>query len=297
MAKSKRKTSAAQRDKTNILIAKILKEKGVISKQANLHSGRFISKDVLKKVKQYQDIARLDYVPVKVSKETAKAARERGYMVVQGNKVIGPKSTQFRNRLKRDELTGIKPVKGGYMEEVTLPHTIFDMRSLIEQLQEGIDTLKLPGEQFAFKYRGNESYRAFMNSQQLLEYLMHYKGIEASLESNKTEDLQEEFDSITLFRLHPNDISRSLPGMKERQKRSREKRQLRIQSGELVVKRKTRAERFAKMPPKQVERILRQDREKQARKMEKLRNDPLALQKFREKEKERLKKYRERTKL
>lgn len=287
MVKSKAKASAAQRDKTNILIAKILKEKGVISKQANLHSGRYISKGVLKKVRQYEQIARLDYVTVKVNKAVAKAAKERGYEVVQGNRVVGPKSTQFRNRLKKGEITGIKPVKGGYMEEVILPHTIFDMRGLIEQLKEGIDTLKLPSEQFAFKYRGNESFRAFMNSQQLLDYLMHYKGIETAINSNKAEDLQEEFDAITIFRLHPNDISKALPNQKERQKRSAARRAERIRNGEYVPRRVSRKDRLAKLPPKVRERILEKDRLAKAAKRAALQSDPKALEQYRQAARER----------
>jgi len=293
VAKSKRKASAAQRDKTNILIAKVLKQKGVISKQAKLHSGQYISKEVLAKVRKYQDIARLDYTTVKVSKEIAKAAKERGYEVVQGNRIVGPKSTQFRNRIKKGEITGIKPVKGGYMEEVQLPHSIYDMRGLVEQLQEGIDTLKLPNEQFAFKYKGNESFRAFMNTQQLLDYLMHYKGIESAINSGKAEDLQEEFDSISIFRLHPNDIHRALPNQKERKKRSQERRKERIKSGELIVHRKSRSERMARLAPGQVARILKKDAEKQRRKREALQSDPKALKAYREKAAKRAKKSRD----
>lgn len=292
MAKSKRKASAAQRDKTNIALAKMLKEKGVISKQAKLHSGKYISKEVLAKVRKYQDIARLDYVTVKVSKETAKAAKERGYTVVQGNRIVGPKSTKFRNRLKKGELTGIKPVKGGYMEEVTLPHSVFDMRSLVEQLQEGIDTLKMPNEQFAFKYKGNESFRAFMNTQQLLDYLMHYKGIETALASNKAEDLQEEFDSITIFRLHPNDISRALPNQDQRRKRSQERRKQRIASGELIVHRKARKD----IPEFKRNLIRKKDAEQKAKKRAELASDPKKLKAYREKEAARLKAYRAKNK-
>ena len=282
MAKSKRKPSSAQRDKTNILVAKILKEKGVISKQANLHSGRYISKEVLRKVRQYENIARLDYTTVKVSKDVAKAAKERGYEVVNGNRIVGPKSTKFRNRLKSGELTGIKPVKGGYMEEVILPHTIFDMRGLVEQLQEGIDTLKLPNEQFAFKYKGNESFRSFMNSQQLLDYLLHYKGIEGALNSGKAEDLQEEFDSISIFRLHPNEVGRLIPNQKQRKKRSAAKRKQDIAEGRLVIKRKSN-DRYARMSEQQRERVKAKAREREQAKRNALKSDPKALREYKAK--------------
>ena len=133
MAKSKAKPSAAQRDRNVIETAKILKQKGLLSKQANLHSGKYVSRGVLAKVKQLQHIAALDYIGVKADKQTIKAAIERGYQVAN-NRIIGPKQTSFRNRIKKGELTGIKPVKGGYMEEVILPHSVMDMYALVEQL-------------------------------------------------------------------------------------------------------------------------------------------------------------------
>lgn len=237
MSKNSRKPSAAQRDKLAIEIAKRLKKAGVLSKQAKLHSGRYISKEVLRKVRQYQDIARLNYGTVKVSKEIAQAAKERGYAVVQGNRIVGPKTAQFRNRLRSGAVTGVKPVTGGYMEEVILPHTVADIPSLMGQLESGIDTLKLPNEQFAFKYRGNESYRSFMNSKQLYEYLQHYKGFSQQSMSEKPEDQQEDFDAITIFRLHPNDVPFNLPTIRERKKRAAERKAEKIKAGLWVTRR------------------------------------------------------------
>jgi hypothetical protein len=293
VAKYKRKPSAAQRDKTNILIAKILKEKGVISKQAKLHSGRYISKEVLRKVRQYENIARLDYTTVKVNKETAKAAKERGFEVVNGNRIVGPKSTKFRNRLMSGELTGVKPVKGGYMEEVILPHSIFDMRGLIEQLQEGIDTLKLPNEQFAFKYRGNESYRSFMNSQQLLDYLLHYKGIETAINSNRAEDLQEEFDAITIFRLHPNEVGKLIPNQKQRNERSRKRRAEAIREGRLIVKRKSYSDYLEKIGERRANMLREKEAERQRKFREALQADPKRLAEYRAKAVERSRKSKQ----
>lgn len=260
MAKNTRKPSRTQRDKLAISIAKKLKEAGIISKQAKLHGGHYISQKVLRRVKEHQAAARLNYGTVKVSKEIARAAKERGYQVVQGNRIIGPKTPSFRHRLQSGQVTGVKPVKGGFMEEVYLPHTIYDLRSLIENLDEGgIDTLKLPGEHFAFKYKGAESYRAFMNSADLLKYLQHYKGITTAIDSNKVEDLQEEFEAITLFRLHRDDIDHAIPNMKERQARKAQERRDAIARGEYVPRRtrkKTRSEYLDSIPKWKKERIL-----------------------------------------
>lgn len=256
MKKSKRKTSSAQRDKYNISVAKKLKEAGIISKRANLHSGHYISKGVLSKVRAYEAVANLGYKAVPVSKDIAKAAKERGYQVVAGNKIIGPNSPTFKKRLKEGVITGVRPVKGGMMEEVSLPHNVMDMQSLVTQLQEGIDTLKMPEEHFAFKYHGNESYRTFMSSRELIEYMMHYRGIFDHAGSLKAEDLQEEFAEFKIFRLHPSTIRQNIPGPNFRKRRAKQKRADAIARGEPVpplFNRKTWQERMDAMTPEQRE--------------------------------------------
>ncbi len=281
MAKHKRKIAASQRDKTAITIAKELKKSGILSKQANLHSGKYISRFVLKKVRQYENIANLDYGAVKVSRDIAKAAKERGFEVVQGNKIIGPKTPQFRNRLRKGEITGVKPVRGGYMEEVILPHTTYDLRSLVQELGEGIDNLKLPNEQFAFKYQGNESSRGFSNSKQLLEYLLHYKGIETAL-SERPEDLQEQFDAISIFRLHPNDTTRVIPGATERRKRSDAKRRQH-------TRQKKQRERLSDL---QLHRLRERERIKKEKQRERIKKDPFKREEYLTKAKNRMAKHR-----
>lgn len=294
MAKSKRKPSAAQRDKRNIEIARLLKKSGIISKQANLHSGAYISRDVLAKVKKYEDFARLNYGTVKVKNDVAKAAKERGYQVVQGNRIVGPKEAGFRNRLKKGEITGLKPVKGGYMEEIMLPHTVYDMQTLVEQLEQGIDTYKLPGEQFAFKYKGAESYRAFRDTNDLLNYLSHYKGIRDLGSGVRPEDLQEEFDALTLFRLHPRAISLNIPSASKRRERRAEIRAEKIRNGEYVTRRKTKS-RFD-MSERELKRARKKDKEREALRLEKRLQNPEALAKYREAAKNRAKASRERRK-
>lgn len=296
MAKSRRKPSAAQRDKYAISVAKKLKEAGILSKQTKLHSGRYISKEVLRKVRELEPMSRLDYKAVKVSKATAQAAKERGYQVVGGNKIIGPSTPQFRNRLKKGELTGVKPVKGGYMEEVILPHTVFDMRSLVTQLEEGIDTLKMPEERFAFKYHGHESWRSFRDTQELLDYLRHYKGVLGLSESMKPEDLQEEFDALTLFRLHPATEYLSIPGPKQRLERAKRERMEAIARGEYVPrprKRKSKYERADYMSGigkiKYLERLAKQERKKR----EKIMADPTKYEAYKAAAKKRAKASRD----
>jgi hypothetical protein len=295
VAKNRRKISAAQRDKSNIETAKILKKAGIISKQAKLHSGSYISPGVLRKVREHQAAANLGYKAVKVSKATAQAAKERGYQVIAGNKIIGPSSQQFRNRLKKGELTGVRPVKGGFMEEVTLPYNVYDMRSLMEQLGEGIDTLKMPDEQFAFKYHGNESYRAFMNSKQLLDYLQHYKSF-VGVESVKPEDLQEEFEAFTIFRLHPNAVDLNIRGPRRRREDRKRERKEAIERGEYVGvprKRKSRADKAAAMHPNAAKRYLAKMAKKDQARREKIAADPKAAAEYKRKARARAQKSRD----
>lgn len=299
MAKNKRKLSQAQKDKSNILIAKQLKQAGIISKQAKLHSGRYISKGVLKKVREYSAAAQLDYRAVKVSRDVAQAAKERGYQVVQGNRIIGPNSQTFRNRLKSGTITGVKPVKGGMMEEVTLPHSVMDMRSLIEQLQTGIDTLKLPTEQFAFKYHGAESYRAFMDSADLLQYLQTYKGFNYQVVSERPEDLQEEFEAFTIFRLHPAAIEQNIRGPRQRRLDKQRSRMEAVARGEYVGKprkRISRLERASQMSERNAQKFLAKMAEKDRKRRERIAADPIKFAKAKEAAKERARKSRERKK-
>lgn len=231
MAKSKRKPSAAQRDKSNIAVAKYLKDVGIISKQAKLHGGHYISKEVLRKARDYADAAALKYGTVKVSKQVAQRAKERGFQVVQGNRVIGPRTPTFRNRaiaankaVKQGEepnFFGVKPIKGGYWEEVELPHDIYDLHSLIAK--GSIDSLKMPEEQFAFKFYGNESYRTFNTTQQLINELAKYKSINDAMQFVKPEEAAEAFKHLAIVRIRPGGTRAFAPSPKERERRRKER--------------------------------------------------------------------------
>lgn len=283
MAKNKRRISAAQRDKDVIETAKILKAKGLISKKANLHSGRFVSRGVLAKVKELQHVAALNYTGVKVDKKTLQAAKERGYMIAN-NRIIGPSNTSFRTRIAKGELTGIKPVKGGFMEEVVLPHTVMDMYGLVEQLEKGIDTFKLPEEQFAFKFFGNESYRAFRDTADLLQYLKHYKSIFTPSGSLKTEDLQQEFENLSLMRLHPNDISRTI---RSPDTRAKQRKEARAKGEGRAYRRKPLSEKLAAMNPARAERIRKRMADDQAKKRAAIMSDPIKYAEYKAKAKAR----------
>lgn len=301
MAKTKAKRSAAQRDKNNIAIAAQLKKAGILSKQAKLHSGSYISKGVLKKVREYQHQAALGYKAYEAPKSVVQAAKERGYQTVGGTKIIGPKSDTFRKRLKAGEVTGIKPVRGGFMEEVTLPHDVYDMRTLMEKLEGGIDSLKLPEEQFAFKYHGAESYRAFLDTRMMLDYLRHYKGAFDFNPSAKPEDLQEEFANFTIFRLHPNAVDLNIRGARRRREDKKAKRIADIKAGTYNAEgrkryRKSLSEKLAEMPEARAKRIRTRMAKQRTEERAKLAADPAKLADYRAKAKARAKASRDRNK-
>jgi hypothetical protein len=272
MAKGKRKLSAAQIDKSLIAKAKELKKRGFLSKQTKLHSGNYISKAVARKVKTLDYALIADYKTIKVNKKHLEIAKAQGFEIF-GRRLAVPNDQKFINRLIKNDLTiGIRPAKGGTIESVVLPSSVMDIKKLVATLGKkgGIDDLKLPDEQFAFKYKGHFSYRGFANSSQLLEYLLHYKGIEGALESESAEDMQEEFENLSFIRYNKYDTA-PLPGREEREKWRKNKFALDRKS---VRAKKTRAERIAQMHPIQQGHMKQRAFEKEVRKMEKLQSEP-----------------------
>lgn len=263
-------------------MAKILKEKGVLSKQTKLHGGKFISRGVLAKVREYESAARLGYKAQPVSKALAQRAKEHGFQVVQGNKIIGPATPEFRKRLKEAEtnktIPGVKPIKGGYMEELILPNSIYDIRTLTETLGvDGLDAMKLYDEQFAFKYKGHESYNAFPNSRMLLDKLLQYKPIRADLEGQSGED---EFANLVIFRLHRDDVPRVMLNPKEREKLNRARRK------KSKRKHATLGERVKQAQANRDIILAERAKAKEARKLENIRNDPKRYERYKAKRRE-----------
>lgn len=246
MAKSRRKIYTTQRDKVAIALAKKLKERGILSKQAKLHGGKFISSGVLSKVREFQGSALANYKAHTVSREVARAAKARGFQVVQGNKIVGPTNRTFVNRLKAGILTGVRPVKGGMMEQVILAPSVYDMQSLISAVGDGIDSLKMPDEQFAFTFHGNKSLEAYRDSEHLLARLSHYYG-RFNASSLKPEEMQEEFNAFVIFRLHRENVPALLPTKAQRDR-------MNPRTGRGGYRGPSTAERLAKMDPDRARR-------------------------------------------
>lgn len=270
MAKVTRKVSASQQDKFSITIAKILKKKGVISKQAKLHGGKYISRSVLKKVREFQHVAKDDYKAVKVPRALAKKAREEGYQVV-GNRVIAPNDRSWIKRLKNGILSGIKPVKGGHMAEVTIPFTVDNVDSLINRLQTTtMDDLKLEDELFAFSFFGNMSFQAFHSTEQMRNYLEHYRQDVSIKDLKFYRLLRDEHD---LFILGPQRRAKLNP--RQIIKRGRGERESYIQ-------------KLDRLNPTKADRLRKKWREKAARKQEAINADPAKYEAFKAKARERM---------
>lgn len=205
MAKSKAKVSAAQRDKYAIEIAKYLKKVGVLSKQTKLHGGKYISKGVLKKVREFEYVASNRYRAAKVSKQYLQKAREQGYSIV-GNRVIVPSTRNVEKRIRDGLVTGVIPIKGGTLEAVVTPYD--DLTSLMKALKNGeLDRLKTDEEQFMFSLYGNMSYGGLRDSEHLAQYLSLYQSANEQL-SLRPEDQAEYVRNLMIYRVNRTDVSR-----------------------------------------------------------------------------------------
>lgn len=281
MAKSRsRKPSANQRSKQTIEAAKYLKSKGFISKKANLHSGRYVSPGVLRKVIKFQSEREAGYKTIKAPRKILLEAKENGFTVTNGRLVV-PNDKHFIKRIFREGLVaGVTPVKGGQMERVILPLDLFDLTGFIDRLDGPfVDDYKRPGEQFAFSYYGHMSYVAFpstLGERGLRKYLERY-----NLGVDRVTDVAN-FRNFQLFRLNPVDISKFLPSQEQRQAAAKKRRQARgapvhrrqgvkvMHPARLARYQKRHAEqeanRRAKFTPEKLELERAKSRERMARK-------------------------------
>lgn len=198
MSKSKttRKPSASQADKYNIQIAKWLKQKGLVSKQANLHQGRFISKDVLKKVQNLKWVFESGYTTIKVTPKQAKEAAIQGFTATR-NRIVAPNNRKAQAALRKAEYGGVVPVRSGYIEAVKIPGDIYTVRQLAQNAKK-LDALKRDEEVFAFKLKGYLSWKFFRSTQAMVEYLSNYTSVQ--------ENEAMAFSALNVVRLNSGDF-------------------------------------------------------------------------------------------
>lgn len=261
MSKRKRNISQAQRDKLAIETAKILKRKGILSKQTKLHGGKYISRSVLKKTIEYQSYAAPGYTALPVKKDVAKAAKAEGYVVSNG-RIIAPRDHDFIKRIKAGALSGVKPVPGGTMAEITIPFTARNMRELVDMIESGnLDALKLPSEMYAFSIGDNMSFRAFGSVRE-----MRNKFLEYNPEIN--------ISAIKLFRMHPDDQADFIPSLRQRKLMYKQRQRSPESIARSNQRRSERLERMARLFPARYELMMKAKREKSAKKYARVKADP-----------------------
>lgn len=280
MAKRIKRRSQKQLDKNLISAAKRGKELGLISKQAKLHSGNYISKALVKKVEALLPSIALGYKAHPVRKSQVKLAQLAGYQTIGGNRIVGPSTPAFRKRIKEQDLVGVLPVKGGMMEQVELPHSVFDLKSLVARLGLGIDELKMPDEYFAFTYDGGTSRKVFRTTQDMLDYLMQYKEF---MDFSSTGESME-FEKVVIFRMNAKTIHYNIPTEKQRKETAKWKRMEAIRNGTYIkraTRKKTRAQWIEGLPDWRREKELALQKARQDAYNAKKRDDPIYKEKKR----------------
>jgi len=201
MAKRKRPVSTSQRDKSAIAAAKYLKAQGLISKQAKLHGGKYISRAVLKKTRELEWIVKNNYKAVKAPREMIERARTGGQVVVR-NRLIVPKGMNAERRIRMGALPGVIPVPGGQMFTVDLPYST--MSEFLVALYDGrVDALKQRQENFAFTYFGHMSQRAFRDGKDLYQWLIKYDSITNPITGDIMSEMDQQYSHFRLYRMLP----------------------------------------------------------------------------------------------
>lgn len=194
-------------------------------------------------------------------------AREEGYQVSNG-RVIVPRDHQFIQRVKRGELAGIKPIKGGFMSQVMLPYNASNYDELLHLLRtENLDDLKLPNERFAFKVGGTEgspmgmSYRSFGNGKEIARYLEHYKP-------------DVFITGLKFFRMHPEDENQFILSVEARKHYKRNHRTQQDRRSGSKGQYARRMERLEMLNPKKAAKVRAENNARQREMYREKKKDP-----------------------
>jgi hypothetical protein len=299
VAKSRRKATGLQRNKEILALARIGKRKGFLSKRTKLHGGRFVSRRVANKLDRLTASIESNYTTVKVPRKQAALAKLQGFEIIAGNRIVVPPDRRFINRVKRGMISGVIPIKGGHIEAVVLPFDAYDMRDFIEKLRDNpklIDDLKLPTEAFAFRLYGNMSYQAVGNVDQLLKYMQHYRSIFDAAGDLREENLDEIYQNFQLFRIQPADIRRYSMNRTDRIKAGLINPKGNKRAPTDGRRSQTRQEILQRMHPARLQRLLARQSAKTREYREKLKRNPIAYAKVKERARERAKASRDRKK-
>lgn len=232
MAKKRKRISPSQRDKGAIEAAKLAKKRGLLSKQTKLHSGKYISARVLKRVRELAPQLASGYVGIKVPRKQYVAAKEAGYLVSNG-RIIGPsKATPegrvFQKRIAKGDLAGVKPLAQGHMESVIIPYDVMDVIQFTKDAiadPSKMDQLKMSDELFAFKFYGSESYEVFLGIRDLAKYFFKYRSIQDAASEERVDTLEDMLENFQVFRITPYNVRQHIRPPEQRKADKKANRQ------------------------------------------------------------------------
>lgn len=203
MTKAKPWKSPSQRKEYRHAVA-ILKRKGLISKKIDARS--VTRKSFLTKaINENRDVLEGKAKVFKVTKKQAKVLRDAGSRVVK-NRVITPHTDTIRGYVRNgEEYTVQRLSKHQSIKTKRLKVSLRDFQLFIEDEEndEKLNKILKEGQQFGFRFYGNQSLRLFPTVQQVREYLMHYYAVEKSVADNDPALMQEIIQNLELAQTIP----------------------------------------------------------------------------------------------
>lgn len=177
---------------------KVLKSKGLVSKRVDARKQR-PTRYMRAKVKQLAPILHGEAVGVKVRPDLLKKYKEAGFNIVN-RRVIVEKTPEEISRTRKGLPLLRRHLGGEFAQERLVlpfgPRNIDDFRAKVSADPRAFDSLKEPGDLFAFKLFGNNSLSTFDDIVSLLEYLEHYQVFSSYHK-------EEAWTSLQFFRVAP----------------------------------------------------------------------------------------------
>lgn len=191
-----------------------LKKKGLVSSRVDARKQK-PTRYMQNKVRILAPVLHNEAVGVKVKPDLLKQYKEAGFQVF-GGRVIVEKTPEEISRTRKGLPLMRRHLGGSFVQErLVLPYgptNIDDFRARVVTDPTSFDSLKEPGDAFAFKIYGNNSLATFADMQSLLTYLEHYQVIH---------ERQDAWTSLQFFRVAPGSWK---PTRKERRSASQQDR-------------------------------------------------------------------------
>ena len=198
MAKKPSKSGIPLKEYRNDLAK--LKKAGLVDKSLNVRSAK-PTPALTRKINKYKDVVSGDAKVYTVSKSQASKLKATGQTVV-GNKLVLRAEPGTTAEYKKG-LIHIKPIGDQGFERIVFPVPFKNLRQWLRDAKKdpSLQNLKLPGDRFAFRYFGNNSYDTFSDIDLLIEKLERYENTEESLEEGSEEAQREVYRNIEIVRV------------------------------------------------------------------------------------------------